>query len=407
MDFLLKLYPGSMMSDSYQRLFVIAEEFSDIAQNVNKSSNLRKEHSEKAIDNLDLANNTGSDLIEEMRKIAIENLNLRDKNNIILSSFKIFISNLMRQEKILKQLNGSLINPGIISKIEKINAKLNESLKTGVDCLEKIINTNNEIILMDNFIIKKKAYQKKRIEKLKEMAVEILIDALSAIEGSHSNLDRGISLQKRFKEISSFVESKKKSEIENFISEAKSGCLVAFKVNESSRSQFEFAEQVSLFTRQLHNESVSIKDLIIQKSALFNENLEPIAELAVLVAVELSEYLSISAAVKDFQLDNAIYKKEETYRLVNDLAAYILSICENIESVAALNFDMSGSIASNAVLERKTADLTGEELNYFSAVKDSVAAMTEATKYPIEGSARNIDNGMELQKLLEEILQKM
>ncbi len=394
------------MSESYERLFLIAEEFGEIAQNVNKSSQLRKEHSEKAIQNLDLSFKSGTELLEEIQKISKENLSLRDKNNIILSSCRIFLANLAKQDEILKQLAGSSIPPGILAKVDNYKSKLNDSLNVGLNYLNKIIETNNEIILMDNLIIKRKNFQKERIEKLKESTGKILNDAVIAIEGSQSNLGRGASLMKRFREIEFLVKEKNKPQIQELADESKTGCMMASQVNESSRSQFEFAEKVNLFTKHLHDESLFIKDLILKKSELFNKNLEPIAELAVLVAVEMFEYLSIKEYVKDLNI-NDITLGENTYNLLNNLAAYIISICENVESVAVLNFDMSDSIAANADLERKAADLTQKEISYYSSVKDAVAAMTEATKYPVEGSAKNIENGKELVKLLEEISEKL
>ncbi len=394
------------MSESNERLFLIAEEFGEIAHNVNKSSHLRKEHSEKAIQNLDLSFKAGTELLDEIQKISKENLSLRDKNNIILSSCRIFLANLAKQDDILKQLKGSTVPSGILAKVDNYKSKLNDSLNVGLNYLNKIIETNNEIILMDNLIIKRKIFQKERIEKLKESTGRILKDAVIAIEGSQSNLGRSASLLKRFKKIEALVKDKNKSEIEELADESKTGCMMASQVNESSRSQFEFAEQVNIFTKHLHDESLTIKDLILKKSELFNKNLEPIAELAVLVAVEMFEYLSIKDYIKDLNIDD-ITLGEKNYNLINNLASYMLSICENVESVAVLNFDMSDSIAANADLERKAADLTQKEITYYSAVKDAVAAMTEATKYPVEGSAKNIENGKELVKLLEEILAKI
>jgi hypothetical protein len=81
----------------------------------------------------------------------------------------------------------------------------------------------------------------------------------------------------------------------------------------------------------------------------------------------------------------------------------VIIACKDIEFVSNLNFDMSDSIKLNADLEKKSVNLTKTELEYFERIRDEVHSMTEATKHPIEGSERNIENG----KLLEQYLRQI
>jgi len=391
------------MTELFERLYKIAEEFGTIAKNVNKSSLDRKEHSEKAITNIDLSYDTGAILLSEIKKIARENLQLSDKNNMILNTCRIFLVNLERQEDILGRISVSPVNPDLIARIKSYMLKLRDSLKLGLSYLDRIINNNNEIILLDNLIIYRKNFQRERIELLKSSTQKILKDSIKAIEGSQSNLNRGAALAAQFKDIEKLVKNKDITELKKLAEEAKIGTAMAEKVNSSSRSQFEFVEQVNRFTKQLHDESVYINELITRKHELFNINLEPIAELAVLIAVEMFEYISIRETLKELDINDPGLD-EQTYMHVNNLAAYILSICENVESVAVLNFDMTDSIAANADLEKKAVDLTEKEISYYTEIKNESAAMTEATRYPVEGSAKNILNGGELEKLLNELI---
>jgi len=391
----------------FDKLFRIAEEFGAIAKKVNESSLDRKKHSEKAIDNLDFAHQTCANLLNEIQTIAKENLNLRNKHSQILTTFETFLINIAGQNDLIKELKeNKAIKNDLANNLTEFNIKMEETLQKGKSFVSTIIQNSNQIVLLDKIIIKRKTFQKDRIKKLKKSTETTLKDAEKAIEGSGSNLERGLAMVKRFTSIDRLFAQGDKAEIKKTVNEANSGWKLAIKVNNSSTTQFEFAEEVNNFTKTLHDESLSIKDLVNFKRDLFTKNLEPIAELAVLVAVEMFDYITVKDLVKELDIENTALD-EKNYRMVNDLAAYILSACEDIEMVGNFNYDMTDSIAANSRLGEKAVDLTNKENIYYAAVKNETEAMTEATRYPVEGSAKNIRNAMEVEKSLKEIMKKV
>ncbi|MCP4137799.1 MAG: hypothetical protein GY754_42955 [bacterium] len=396
-----------MENKVYEKLYSIAEDFREIAQNVNESSLKRKDHSKKAIENIDLSDKAGANLLREIQSIFKQDSNLRDQHNFVLNTIKIMMSNLGNQADIIKELKAmKSIKPAESKVILDANKKLTATLKKGETFVSGIVETDNEIILMDNLIINRKKFQKERIKALKKSTSKILKDAESAVAGSHSNIGRGVELAKRLKDVEKLVNKGDKKTIKKIAEEANTGWKLAVKVNNSSKTQFEFAEQVNLFTKQLHEESIYIKDMVARKHDLFNQNLEPITEVAVLVAVEMQEYVGVADVIKDLPLSD-ITLDEKTYSLLSDVASYIKAACDNAEFIAEFNYDMTDSIASNAHLMEETVKLTREETEKYATVKKEVAAMTEATRYPVEGSGKNIANGQEVEKTLKEIITKV
>lgn len=68
---------------------------------------------------------------------------------------------------------------------------------------------------------------------------------------------------------------------------------------------------------------------------------------------------------------------------------------------------MTDTINLNAELESKSLELTGMKLEYFERIREEVRSMTEATRYPIEGSKKNIENGKMLESYVRSILAEL
>jgi hypothetical protein len=264
-----------------------------------------------------------------------------------------------------------------------------------------IIQNDNEIILMDNLIISRKKFQRDSIDRLKKLALQTLDDADSAIRGSSSNLKRGLQLMEHLAEVKRYIADNNRSEIARLIEEANTQWNIAAAVNSSSITQMAFAEQVNRFTVGLHEDSNAIRDQVIDKHRIFLRNLELMTELTVILSLEIKEYLPALDQVESIR-DNPELPSN-IRRLIHNLISYVKIACKDIHFVSNLNLDMTESIDLNADIEKKSLDLTKLELEYFERIRDEVRIMTEATKYPIEGSAQNMENGKLLEKGLRAI----
>jgi hypothetical protein len=61
----------------------------------------------------------------------------------------------------------------------------------------------------------------------------------------------------------------------------------------------------------------------------------------------------------------------------------------------------------NADMEKKAIELTKMKIGYFERIRQEVASMAEATRYPIEGSGLNIENGKVLERYLRQIADRL
>lgn len=382
-----------------------AEEFGSIERLVSEASRLRKKYSEESITLIKQSLEIGDILNHEFEIISRANRTVRDQDAAIQNYCHILDSNTARQKEIIDMLrDNAYMNRTVLGQLEEMVRSLSDSVHKAIILLHMLIENDNEIILMDNLIINRKKFQRDSIDRLKKLAFRTMEDADSAIRGSSSNLKRGLQLVGRISDVKRHLSEKNSDEIRRLIDEAHTGWNIAAAVNRSSATQMLFAEQVGHYTARLHEDSEAIRDLVVEKHGLFSRNLELSTELTVILSLEIKEYLPAGELVNGLSREPSL--PADVRRLASNLVSYATIACRDILYVSNLNFDMTDSIRLNAEIEKKSVDLTRTEMEYFEWIRQQVQSMTEATRYPIEGSERNIENGKLLENYLRKILQE-
>jgi hypothetical protein len=380
----------------------IAEQFGATAKKVNESSKLRKTHSENAIKYINLCQESGEELFKDIKSVGQSNKDLRKQDTVVRNTCIVLNANIERQKELITSLKNKNILPGETT--DRLLAKIKEfedPLKNAIDNITSIIDKDNILILLDNLLIFKKERQQEKLTKLKKLADMAFEDAEKAIQGSSANLERGLSMVENFNKADEVVAAKNREALKNLIDEAARGWNTATNVNLSSRSQYEFAEQVNRFTSQLFTESINIKDLVIEKHHVFEQNLQTITVLTVVISLKFLRYLSIEEIISEIDETTSFNAELE------DLKAYITIACMDIRNIAALNYDMTDTSHLNNEIEDKSVKSTKKETEYYDQIRKEVAAMTEATAYPVEGSGKNIESGRQMEELLKSILAQM
>ncbi|MDY6934143.1 MAG: hypothetical protein SVZ03_07965 [Spirochaetota bacterium] len=383
----------------FENLREKADEFGSIAKKVNESSKTRKACSEKAMEYIDKSLKIGEVLKKDLETVANTNIIMRDQDNVVLNTCVILKSNINEQIDMINDLKKSVsINADIIEDcISKINY-LSEAIDDALSNIQKIIKMDNEIILIDDKILMCKQLQQDSLKTLKEITKISLQDAKKAIKGSSSNLERGLQMVEKFQNVQQLIEDNNLSELNNLIKEARKGWNIAVDVNKSSSSQYEFAEKVNNFTKQLHRDSISLRDMVVEKHRIFEENLQYITVLTVILSLKFKKYLQIEESLDKMEYNGDIHE------LINRIMINVKIACKDIKNVSSLNYDMADSSHLNNEIEDKAVKSTEKEIEYYDSTAKEVGVMTEATKYPIEGSGKNIKNGQILEDYLKNLL---
>jgi hypothetical protein len=380
-------------------LYNTADEFGKIARKVNESSKKRKSYSEEAMNYINLCIEIEDILGKDIDFFYDANIKQRDQDTIVLNTCKILKANIDNQRQIINDLQKKdFFSKEIFDQLSTKIKEFSQTLDEALSAIQRIIEKDNSIILLDKVIKRRKKLQYDSILMLKDLTHTGLKDSEKAIEGSSSNLERGLKMVERFKNTEKHINDKNIQELNNLIREANKGWNTATEVNRNSASQFAFAEKVNKFTQQLYEDSVAIKDMIVQKHHDFEENLQIVTVMTIILSIKFKKYLSVEEIIDSVDVNNNFRDQ-----LLN-LSGYIKIACQDIKEISTLNYDMTDSSNLNNVVEDKTVKLTKEEIEHFNNIKKEVELMTEATRYPVEGSGKNILNGQTLEKNLQEIV---
>jgi hypothetical protein len=379
-----------------------ADEFGKIARKVNESSKKRKSYSEEAINYINLCIDIEEILGKDIEFFYDANIKQRDQDTVVFNICKILKANIENQKKLIIDLQKiNFLGKETLDQISLKIKDFSQTLEEALSAIQRIVEKDNQIILMDKILKRRKQVQHDSILMLKDLTNTSLKDSEKAILGSSSNLERGLKMVERFKNTEKHINDKNIQELNNLIIEANKGWNTATEVNKSSSSQFAFAEKVNKFTKQLYEDSIAIKDMVVQKHHEFEENLQLVTVLTVILSIKFKKYLSIE------ELVDSIEPEDKVRDLLLNLSEHIKIACQDIKEVAALNYDMTDSSNLNNVVEDKAVKLTREEIEHFDNIRKEVELMTEATRYPVEGSGKNILNGQALEKNLKEIVVRL
>ena len=194
------------------------------------------------------------------------------------------------------------------------------------------------------------------------------------------------------------ISDKNRDELNRLIVEANTGWHLAIEVNKNSNSQLEYAEMVYEYTKELHNDSLLIKELIQKKHTVFEHNLQIVTIVTVLISVKFKNFLESVNTIQQFKTT------DENRSLLNDLQVLHDITCKEIRGLLSLNLDMTNASHLNNETETKSIELTNKEIELFESLKKEVEYITEATRFSINGSYKNISNGQLLEKSLKEIV---
>lgn len=390
-----------MDTGKFTPLLQIAENFGNIARQVNESSKVRRSHAERAIALLADAARLGTGLLPGLERVCETNLELRNRNEQVLSICVGLSENLERQRSILESLQGAPLNPPgwaaeVSAKIEKLDAALDEALPL----LHEIIARDNRVHLMERYIIELKKMQIATLGTLRLLSDTSLDDAHKAVSGSEANLARGLRLMKEMRKIPLLVEVGDRGVLEEILEETRRGSLTAQEVNLSSRGQLDFAEKVHQFTKQLHHETEQVIASVREKHEEFDEMIQVVTVLTVVLSLKFPLYLETEEIMEGVAF-GALAEK------IRELTVWMHIAWDDIRMLAEMNYDMADLTRLNNEHEDRTLRIAERELDCLGDVVQVVDAMNDAVAYPIDGSRNNMDNGRRMEEQMQRILEQL
>jgi hypothetical protein len=385
--------------NNYEVLAGKADEFAHIAKKVNDSSQLRVRHSTLAIKFSKLSLDIGKILYKDMKKVAALNTAHRDQDSVTLNTCNILRLNLTEQREILSSLDKtSAVDSNIKNKLTSLIDGLEGSISEAEENLKSIILLDNRILYKDRLLLNKKKSQVQALTNLINLGKMLKADSKNAVKGSSENLERGKRLAEEFAKVKAHISKGDDDALKKLLADAALGRETAENVNKNSATQIAFAEKVRDFTRELLLDANEIRDIVNEKHLLFEENLQIITVLTVIIAMKFKNYLEAEKLISEMNFSGA----EQS--MIFRLRSLIKIALDDITFLTSISYDMTGTIQKNNEIEAKSVSMTSSEVDYFKKIGEEVELMTAATRYPVEGSAQNMAKAGELEKILREMI---
>lgn len=373
------------MDDIHARIKQLADTFWSNAQAVNNSTRMRRESGNRIIEYIDQACMTATTILEGVRQVVAADINWSSKNaSIFGTSLNLRISS-RYQKKYAKQiLESQTQHRTQIERISSLIDELDAVLIRAEQYLQTIMKQEQEILVLDKLIEAKKKYQLQSIRTMQKLSAAINADTKIAETDSAENTERGQTLKEMAADIGSLLTEDDSGAVQAVLDEVEAGIRKAREVNTNSKTQSQFAEQVRLFVEEFMAASYEVQRIIQEKHELFEENLQNITVLTVIISFELKKYLEAE------QIINSLSFEKENKNLFIDLMMLVDIASREIKGLTDLNLDMTEISHVNNENETRTVDSSSAEQVLYADLRDAIDRMTELTKEPIRLSEENI-----------------
>jgi hypothetical protein len=173
-------------------------------------------------------------------------------------------------------------------------------------------------------------------------------------------------------------------------------------LSDSMASQGPLTGEMNQIGKLQYYDSNSIKNMVDSKYARHQENLEALAQLSVILSLEIEDYLKIRELFETCQPGgNASY---ETRRLFKDLNILFDIACGSIESLIELNHYTVEIFDTNAKREEHIVELSNMYIRCYDNIRKELDSAEKGLVSISGGIQKNILIGQVLEKNLSKLL---
>lgn len=379
-----------------KRFFLYVQE---LAQSISRRIN----HSEKLNEFITLARDLTEKMTQKIDHILQDNVTLRDQLMIILNTGNILNLTINKQIEIINDLK--IIEVIDLKQEKKMMFKilmLSESLQKGLFLIQHILDRINEMILLDYRISRHKNIIGNEINKLTEMGNRFRVTvnddwkSFGAVNKQKDSTDEFIT------QTSGIIESADRQQLSGVLETIKDELRMEEMLSSNMMSQIPFVDDMYGFVQLLHAFSISIRNLVDAKTTYYRDNLEEVAQLSVILSLEIEDFLKIREIYDPNKSDSK--PSLDGLRMLSELSILFDVACDTIRDLIELNNYVVEIFDTNAKREEQVVELSGMYVRSYDNIRKEVEAATNVMNFISEGARNNIIVGLVLEKNLKKLL---
>lgn len=384
------------------KLHTIINEFIDNCKVIDDTAHVIQKHSDEFLKYLDMSIQLNSRCKKQFGAISGANCALRDQYDIIWNTSSILLKNIITQQEIFEVIKDKNFFDEKMQKKSMFRiSMIRDSLEKVDSILKMIILRNNEIVLIDYLLIMHNDFENDMIEEFGDLKNDITQQSSEILEISKKLLHKNDEGAEKFNNFESIIEDKDTNSVA-VLSEILTNLTdIEERMDNKIQSFFSKMTEVAANIKKIFQVSESIFDLLKKKEGLVKLNLEKVAEIAVILSLEIKNYVKIQNLVP--LLNTLENKKVNDLSIIKMLEAHIIIALDNIDKLVELNHYMVEIFDSNVVNEEQAVELVEMDSQCMKHLKVETNRLYDFILSEKELVAGNLKNTKIIAKNLEKI----
>ena len=346
---------------------------------------------------VDMALELGDKITQKIDMLLTADLALREQFNTICNACSVLNININKQKEIIGDIK---MMEAIDQKGEKrlmyAILRLVESVQKALSLIQPMIERSNSMILLDHRISRVNASIGEQMKGFIEMLARY-----RGMVGNDWRLYSVNEIKKDYSEeyfscASRAIESDDRKGCTDLISDLREELNFEKGLFDSIASQSPLAAEMNQNGKWLYYDSNSVRNMIDSKYTRHQENLEALAQLSVILSLEIEDYLKIRELF-DAGLSGE-NPSHEARRLLRDLKILFDIACASIESLVELNHYTVEIFDTNAEREDHIVELSNMYLRCYDNIRKELDS--------IEKSIVSISGGMQKNSVIGQALEE-
>ncbi|OHD71329.1 MAG: hypothetical protein A2W19_09995 [Spirochaetes bacterium RBG_16_49_21] len=278
---------------------------------------------------------------------------------------------------------------------------LSESMQKALSFIQLILERNNEMILLDSRLIKRREQLTEQVEEFSGLLRNILALVDSDLKEYDNNTKQRDALDDFLLRAAGIVEIMDQEGVGRLLDEIRNELRDEEILFANLSSRMDAADDVYRKVNELYHDICSIKSLIDAKDALYRNNLENLAQLSVILSLEVFDFDKTREISDPCQPGSAV--TEDSRRLFGDLDVLFKLASGMIESLDKMNYDIIKKIDAHANHEEQLIELSKMEHRCYDNVRSEVDGIMKIVHFIAGGSGKNVVIGQILEKNLNKL----
>jgi hypothetical protein len=377
--------------------------FFSFAGEINKAISKRATRVSKVYEFITLSFELGEKGARNSELALHETQSLSGRFSEVYDACSLMNININQQMEIINNLRTlELIDQKIEKKLTYKILLLSESMQKALSFIRLILERNNEMILLDNQLINRRKQLTGLVKEFSSLLTDI-IKLLDSDLREYENSPRPMyELEEFLLKAAGIIEIADQEGMGGLLDDVRNELRDEEILFSNLSSRMDIADDVHTKANELYHDICSIKNLVEVKDEHYRSNLEDMAQLSVILSMEIFDYVKMREILDPGLQRSSI--TEDSRRLFYDLDVLFDIASHTIESLNKMDRDIIKIFDDNVNQEEQLIELSKMDMRCYDNIRNEIDGVMNIIHFIAEGSGKNVVIGQILEKNLNKLI---